>query len=90
MNNRDDIRKFEALVAAAETQNGLRQGSVKLFPILETCAGVANAMDILSSSERFSGCMYGAADYAADLGVLEKDAAVRSGYAPLSSYTVHC
>ena len=44
--NSNDLHEIDALITRLERQHGHPAGSVKLFPIIETPAGVLNARDI--------------------------------------------
>lgn len=57
---RDDVVRFDALVAAAELAHGVPRGTVELMPSLETAASIQNVESILSGP-RVGGVMAAAA-----------------------------
>lgn len=57
---RDCVVRFDALVTAAEIENGLPQGTVELLPSLETAKSIGNVEEILAGP-RVGGVMAAAA-----------------------------
>lgn len=57
---RDDVVRFDALVAAAELANGVPRGTIELIPSLETAASI-NKVDEILSGPRVGGVMAAAA-----------------------------
>lgn len=58
--SRDDVVRFDALVAAAELAHGVRRGQVELVPSLETAASISKVDEILAGP-RVGGVMAAAA-----------------------------
>jgi citrate lyase subunit beta/citryl-CoA lyase len=74
----DDIRACSALLDILERQNGLAAGKVKILAAIESARGLLNASTIADSHPRVVGLIFGAEDYALDLGLgarREKEAA---------------
>jgi citrate lyase beta subunit len=57
-----------ALLAAAEPQVGLAQGSTRLFAMIETARGILHLPAIAAASQRLAGLIFGAEDFTADVG----------------------
>lgn len=58
--SRDDVVRFDALVTAAELENGLERGRIELMPSLETAASLTHVDEILAGP-RVGGVMAAAA-----------------------------
>lgn len=54
----------------AESENGFPQGSIPLLAIIETARGVINLRDIARSDQRLQGLIFGAEDFAGDIGAV--------------------
>ncbi|UCH06843.1 MAG: CoA ester lyase [Deltaproteobacteria bacterium] len=68
----DDIYEINGLLCALEGKRGLPDGSILLFPLIESAAGVHRVYDIISSKtkpERIHTVTFGAADYTLDMGM---------------------
>lgn len=65
----EDVRKAEALLAAAESGAGLAPGSVGVLALVETPRGLLNAYEVAAASARVIGLAFGAEDYALEMGV---------------------
>jgi formyl-CoA transferase len=63
------VRAVDALIAALEREHGLRSGSVRLMPTIETAAGVASVDEVAASSSRVLCLGFGAGDLSLDLGI---------------------
>lgn len=63
----EEVKQIAALVAAAETANGMAAGSVGFIPLLETAAGIEQAYEIARSDERVKAIFLGAEDLTSDL-----------------------
>ena len=63
-----DVRDVEEMLDALEPQGG--PGRVRLYPTVESAAGVLAAHDIARSSPRVAALVFGAADFAASIGVM--------------------
>jgi citrate lyase subunit beta/citryl-CoA lyase len=64
-----DVHQADALLANLERERGLSPGSVTIMPLIETAEGVMNAYPICKASPRLAGAIFGAEDYATDLGI---------------------
>ena len=65
----DDIRRADALLADAEKESGLDVGSIGILALIETPKGIINACDIVSASPRIMGAIFGAEDFALEMGI---------------------
>lgn len=66
------VQEVNQLLLAAEKQNGVKSGNIKLIPMVESALGVENAFKIASCSiehGRIHTLTFGAADLTLDLGV---------------------
>src|SRR6185437_8062811 len=73
-----DIHETASIIDALEKQRGLEAGKIKILAAVESARGLMNAVAIADSSPRIVGLMFGAEDYALDLGLgarREKEAA---------------
>jgi len=65
----DDIHRADALLADAEKESGLDVGSIGILALIETPKGIINACDIVSASPRIMGAIFGAEDFALEMGI---------------------
>jgi citrate lyase subunit beta/citryl-CoA lyase len=65
----DDVTLVDRLLAEREPKAGLPLGSIALLATVESAAGLLNAPSIAASSPRVMGLMFGAEDFALDLGL---------------------
>jgi citrate lyase subunit beta/citryl-CoA lyase len=73
-----DVEETAARIEALEKQRGLEVGKIRILAAVESARGLMNAVSIADSSPRIVGLMFGAEDYALDLGLgarREKEAA---------------
>lgn len=68
-NTAADVEQADALLADLERERGLEPGSIAVVPLIETAEGVMNAYPICKASSRLMGAIFGAEDYATDLGI---------------------
>jgi len=64
-----DIREVDVLIRQQEMHNGVRPGTVLLFPQIESAKAVLRCEEIARASSRIAGLSMGGEDYTADLGV---------------------
>jgi citrate lyase subunit beta/citryl-CoA lyase len=64
-----EVEKADHYLSLLERQHGLEPGSDALAPLVETARGIANSYDICRASPRLSAAVFGAEDYATDIGV---------------------
>jgi citrate lyase subunit beta/citryl-CoA lyase len=68
----DDIIKINTLLIEVEKNRSLPEGSICVFPLIESAAGVQHIYDIVSTKtkpDRIYTVMFGAADYTLDMGI---------------------
>ncbi len=68
----DDINDINNLLLEIEKKRSLPEGSIRVFPLIESAAGVQHIYDIVSTKtkpERIYTVMFGAADYTLDMGI---------------------
>ncbi len=73
----EDVLRVSSILAEREEQAGLERGGVRLIAIIESARGLIQAAAIAASSPRLIGLMFGAEDFAMDLGMFN----VRQGEA---------
>lgn len=73
----EDVTRVSAILDAREAQMGLERGGVRLLATIESARGLIQAPAIAASSPRLVGLMFGAEDFAMDLGLFN----VRQGEA---------
>ena len=73
----DDVSQVSAILDEREEEAGLQRGSVRLLATIESARGLIQAPAIAASSPRLVGLMFGAEDFAMDLGLFN----VRQGEA---------
>jgi citrate lyase subunit beta/citryl-CoA lyase len=64
-----DVERADALLGKLERERGMEPGSVALMPLIETAEGVMNSYSVCKASARNTGAIFGAEDYATDLGI---------------------
>ena len=62
-----DIEIISAMVAEAERDHGMPEGTVGLLPLIETAIGVENAYEIATADPRVKAIFLGAEDLSSDL-----------------------
>lgn len=65
----EDVSQVSAMLDEREEQAGLERGSVRLLATIESAKGLVQAAAIAASSPRLIGLMFGAEDFAMDLGM---------------------
>jgi citrate lyase subunit beta/citryl-CoA lyase len=68
----DDIHDMNTLLLEVEKKRSLPEGSIRLFPLIESAAAVQHVYDIVSAKtepERIYTVAFGAADYTLDMGI---------------------
>lgn len=64
-----EIRLLSDFLDQAENEKGLKAGSIKMFPLVETALGVMDVFEIAKASKRITGILLGAEDLTAELGI---------------------
>ncbi len=59
----EDIREFAKLLEACERREGLKDGSLKLLPLIENAQAVMNVQEIAGCSKRIIALLFGGEDY---------------------------
>ena len=77
VNSPEDVLRVSSVLDAREEGAGLERGSVRLLATIESARGLIQAPAIAASSPRLVGLMFGAEDFAMDLGMFN----VRQGEA---------
>lgn len=70
VNSPEDIVKATALIETQENARGLKPGSVKLLPWIETARSILHAEEIARTSSRIIALAFGADDFALDMGIV--------------------
>lgn len=63
----EDIKCIDKYMTEIEEQEGMKLGTVKLIPLIETAMGVENAFNIATASSRVAALFLGGEDLTADL-----------------------
>ena len=66
----DQIKWVSAQIAPYEERNGWNHGSIGLIAMIESARGIMNLADIAGADSRLQALVFGAEDFAADLGAL--------------------
>jgi citrate lyase subunit beta/citryl-CoA lyase len=70
----DAVRQLDDTLTRLEREHAIEAGDVAIMPLLETAKGIMEAYDICRASPRIAGAIFGAEDYATDMGVRRTDA----------------
>lgn len=65
----DHVRRADHYLTVLERQRGLPAGTVRLIALVESALGIARAFEICGASPRLSAALFGAEDFATDMGV---------------------
>jgi citrate lyase subunit beta/citryl-CoA lyase len=65
----EEVQRADLLITELERECGIEPGMVALAPLLETAKGIAYAREICAVSDRITAAVFGAEDYATDIGV---------------------
>ena len=68
----DDINKINTFLLEVEKRSALPEGTIRVFPLIESAAAVQHIYDIVSTKtkpDRMYTVMFGAADYTLDMGI---------------------
>jgi len=76
-----DLRAVDRLLDAAEKRLGVREGTFRLFAMIETALGIMNLKEIARATPRLEGLIFGAEDLAGDIGAVRTSAAWEVFYA---------
>lgn len=64
----EEVHWASGLLEAAEVQHGMPKGQVKILAAIESANSLMQATDIAKSNDRLIGLIFGAEDYALDIG----------------------
>ncbi|HEY8765727.1 MAG TPA: CoA ester lyase [Dehalococcoidia bacterium] len=65
----ESIELLAEQLTGLEIEHGMEAGSVAIMPLIETAKGVAKCYEICKASPRLTGAIFGAEDYATDMGI---------------------
>ena len=68
-----DVIEVADTIERLEKERGITGGHIKLLPWVETAKGLLNAFDIASASQRVTGVVFGAEDFALDTGIMRTE-----------------
>jgi citrate lyase subunit beta/citryl-CoA lyase len=63
------VRETAARLDRLEREHAMEAGSVAIMPLIETAKGIVRSADICEASPRLTGAVFGAEDYATDMGI---------------------
>lgn len=69
----DDVRRADHYLTVLERQRGMPAGAVRLIALIESAVGIARAFETCTASPRLAAALFGAEDFAADMGVERTD-----------------
>ncbi|MCM1135453.1 MAG: CoA ester lyase [Clostridium sp.] len=58
-----EVEEFSNLLKKCEERDGVKEGTIKLLPLIETAGAVANVQSIAGSSKRIIALLFGGEDY---------------------------
>ncbi len=65
----EDVLRTDHYLHILERERGMEPGGVRLIALIETAKGLMRSYEICSSSARLAGAIFGAEDFATDMGV---------------------
>jgi len=65
----ETIGDVDRLLSRLESERSMPEGSVVIAPLIETAAGVMASLDICRASPRVTAAVFGAEDFATDMGI---------------------
>jgi len=65
----DVVQRVDHYLTLLERDRDMAPGSVAILPLIETAAGVGNCWAICRASPRLAGAVFGAEDFATDMGI---------------------
>lgn len=68
-NSREMVERMDHYLSLLERDRGIPYGAVAVAPLIETAEGIANCYDICRASPRVSAAVFGAEDFATDMGI---------------------
>lgn len=75
------VREVSRMMAEAERESGLEEGTVGLLPLIETAAGVERAYEIAAADPRVKAVFLGAEDLSSDLQAVRSRTGMEIAYA---------
>lgn len=81
VHNGDQVRAVAEKIKVAERAAGLEAGRIALLAQIESALGLINLKEIVAASERLDALIFGAEDYAGDVGAIRTPAADEVFYA---------
>ncbi len=79
--NENEVHRVSDQIAIAEGSMGLEPGSIRLLLMIENAQGIVNLAQIASAEERVGAIIFGAEDFAADIGAVRTRAGWEVFYA---------
>jgi len=64
----EDVQEADKLLTKIEENIELKEGTIKLMPLIESAKGIFNVFEIARASQRVVALNFGAEDYTADIG----------------------
>src|SRR3990172_3744395 len=65
----DHVQRLDHYLSLLERDRGIEPGSIAVAPLIETAAGIMNSSGICGASPRVVAAVFGAEDFATDMGV---------------------
>lgn len=70
VNDADELHRVSTKIRELETREGIEPGSIALIGMIESARGLVNVAQIAAADARLQGLIFGAEDYAADVGAV--------------------
>lgn len=81
-----ELVELDELLSDLESESGLAPGAVKLYPIIESAAGLVALDQLAKASDRLVRVAFGSSDYLADIGATDDDGSSEPG----ANYAARC
>ena len=69
VNDEDEVLDLIRFISVLEDERGIKKGSIKLMPSIETAKGVVNAYFIAKADQRVNALIFGVFDFLYDMGL---------------------
>jgi len=88
-NSASEIHRVDQRLSMLERDESILEGTISIVPLVETARGVVNCMQICEASARVTAAIFGAEDYATDMGIARTPAGDEITWAR-TQVAVHC
>ena len=85
----DVVRQVDEQISGLERKHSIAPGSIAIVPLVETARGVVKCLDICEASPRVTAAIFGAEDFATDMGIARTAGGGEISWAR-NQVAVHC